>query len=284
MNLKQLNLTVLLITILVLIPSIQIVYASSSSMFTISEGIYPQADYTVYPEASYYYAKDLYGFIPSWGKTTGFISLMQYCHDNLPNGGIIQLTKGSFYDNGIEFNITNRGITVRGMGYPTKWITNNGATKSPIVVKNTDNFLIENFVMTSTIEKTSGSALAFEDCWVPMVTSPNDRQASINVIRNMIIENHYEGIRLENTTWVSIEDVDIRNPYWKGIVFNYGTSFVWLTRANVWGKLHDSYNISVHAISAYSIYASQCEWLNAHEYGFLSNPATGVGNAWFKFM
>ena len=283
MNLKTLNLTVLLITILVLVPTIQIVYASSPSTFYLSGGIYPQADYTVWKEGTYYYAKDLYGFIPSWGKTTGFIFLMQYCHDNLLNGGVIQLTKGSFYDNGIEFNITNRGITVRGMGYATKWITNNGATKSPIVIKNTDNFRIENFVLISNIEKTLGSGIALENCWVQMSESPNDRQSCVNSIRNMIIENHYEGIRFENTTWVDVENVDIRNSYWKGLVFNYGASFIWLTKVNIWGINRPNYNMSVHFMSAYSIYASQCEWLNAKVWGVLSNPSTGIGNAWFKF-
>ena len=110
MNLKTLNLTVLLVTILVLVPTIQIVYASPLSTFYLSGGIYPQADYTVWKEGTYYYAKDLYGFIPSWGKDTNFIDIMYECHDALPNGGIIQLGKGLFYDNGIEFDQMATGL------------------------------------------------------------------------------------------------------------------------------------------------------------------------------
>jgi len=86
MNLKKLNLTVLLVTILVLVPTIQIVYASPLSTFYLSGGIYPQAHYTVWKEGSYYYAKDIYGFIPSWGKSTNGSYVLQTALDSLSSG------------------------------------------------------------------------------------------------------------------------------------------------------------------------------------------------------
>ena len=63
MKLRNLSLTVLLVTVLVLVPTIQIVYASSLSTFYLSGGVYPQADYTIWREGSYYYAKNAYGAI-----------------------------------------------------------------------------------------------------------------------------------------------------------------------------------------------------------------------------
>jgi len=64
MNLKKLNLTVLLVTILVLVPTIQIVYASGLSTFYLSGGIYPHSvNYTIWKEGTTYYAKNAYGFL-----------------------------------------------------------------------------------------------------------------------------------------------------------------------------------------------------------------------------
>jgi len=94
MNLKKLNLTVLLVTILVLVPTIQIVYASSLSTFYLSGGIYPQADYTIWKEGSYYYAKNAYGYQPSWSGSTNATDVIQ----NAVNNGKTTFLKAGIYD------------------------------------------------------------------------------------------------------------------------------------------------------------------------------------------
>jgi len=89
MNLKKLNLTVLLVTILVLVPTIQIVYASPLSTLYLSGGHYPQGTYTLWKEASYYYAKNSYGLIAYSGTNASQIltSVSSACN----NGGKIFL-------------------------------------------------------------------------------------------------------------------------------------------------------------------------------------------------
>jgi len=95
MNLKKLNLTVLLVSILVLVPTIQIVYASSLSTFYLSGGIYPQGDYTLWKDGSNYYAKDVFGSIAYSGSDVDV--LINNAISALPStGGIIHLTKGTF--------------------------------------------------------------------------------------------------------------------------------------------------------------------------------------------
>jgi len=71
MNLKTLNLTVLLVTILVLLPTIQIVYASPLSTFFLSGGIYPHGvSFTAWKESNTYYAKTSYGVQTTFSGTT----------------------------------------------------------------------------------------------------------------------------------------------------------------------------------------------------------------------
>jgi len=97
MNLKKLNLTILLVTVLVLVPTIQIVYASPLSTFYLSGGIYPASpSYTVWRENSNYYAKNAYGFQPSWSGSTNASQVIQNCFDALPVGSY----SGSYYPEG----------------------------------------------------------------------------------------------------------------------------------------------------------------------------------------
>jgi len=109
MNLKKLNLTVLLVTILVLVPTIQIVYASPLSTFYLSGGIYPRGDYTIWKEGSYYYAKDSYGFIPSWGKTTNGSQVWQ---NSINNGHHIFVIQGNYWIN--TFLTVNEACHIEG--------------------------------------------------------------------------------------------------------------------------------------------------------------------------
>jgi len=97
MNLKKLNLTVLLVTILVLVPTIQIVYASPLSTFYLSGGIYPHGvSYTLWKEGSYYYAKNAYGFQPSWSGSTNATETITNTLNLLINGGKV-FFKGAEY-------------------------------------------------------------------------------------------------------------------------------------------------------------------------------------------
>jgi len=91
MNLKKLNLTVLLVSIIVLVPTIQIVYASPLSTFYLSGGIYPQADYTIWKEGSTYYAKNAYGLIQYSGTNAS-----QIINSAVANGDSILLKSGYY--------------------------------------------------------------------------------------------------------------------------------------------------------------------------------------------
>lgn len=99
LNLKKLNFTILLVTILVLVPTIQIVYASPLSTFYLSGGIYPSArTYTVWREGSNYYAKNAYGFQPSYSGSTNatqvFLNTFQNNSEVWIKAGTYLLTDG----------------------------------------------------------------------------------------------------------------------------------------------------------------------------------------------
>jgi len=102
MNLKRLNLTVLLVTILVLVPTIQIVYASPLSTFYLSGGVYPQGFYTVWNEGSTYYAKNRYGFLEFSGTNASQVvnsCIDAFRSDEAPYGyiaGIIHFANGKY--------------------------------------------------------------------------------------------------------------------------------------------------------------------------------------------
>jgi len=117
MNLKKLNLTVLLVTILVLVPTIQIVYASSLSTFYLSGGIYPSAStYTVWVEGSTYYAKDAYGQIQFTSSNAS--QVIQNSFDAIADvGGEIYIKKGAYYlPTAIDIPHTRRTFSIVGEG------------------------------------------------------------------------------------------------------------------------------------------------------------------------
>ena len=94
MNLKTLNLTVLLLTILVLVPTIQIVYASPLSTFYLSGGKYPQGSCVVWKEGTNYYTKNAYGsHFPSSGNTNASLVI----NEGLASGGTVYLTEAFYY-------------------------------------------------------------------------------------------------------------------------------------------------------------------------------------------
>jgi len=82
MNLKTLNLTVLLVAVLVLAPTIQIVLAQGSTLW-ISSGIYPHGvSYSIWREGSAYYAKNAYGSLDYSGTNASVV-----IQNALTNGG-----------------------------------------------------------------------------------------------------------------------------------------------------------------------------------------------------
>ena len=275
--------TLIIVTISILLVS-GIFYtfaANPSSTFYLSSGVYPGApSFTIWKESNNYFAKNIYGELKYSGLV--FPTLIQACIDDLTSGGVIFLMPGQYYNNGIEVNITNNGISIIGCGYDTQWINNQGTQVSPIVVRGTANFRIENFVINSTQTMTLGAGIACEDAWIRVAPSDPDRIPTINVIRNMIIDNQYEGLRFDNSTWINCENIDVRNPYERGIMINEGSAFIYLTRVHVFAKTHN-YNTSLHIKDGFSIYCFQNEFLAAQRYGVLSDPDVGDWCSWLFF-
>lgn len=90
MNLKKLNLSVLLVTILVLVPTIQVVYASSLSTFSLSGGVYPSIpSYTIWRTGDSFYAKDAYGSQPSWSGSNDASLVINNADNAVPGGQIL---------------------------------------------------------------------------------------------------------------------------------------------------------------------------------------------------
>jgi len=121
MNLKKLNLAVLLITILVLVPTIQIVYASSLSTFYLSGGIYPNAvSYTIWREGSNYYAKNAYGYQPSWSGSTNASQVTQNALNAMPYGGTILFKTTANYWTYYDFDTPLTGVVPAWQGITLK--------------------------------------------------------------------------------------------------------------------------------------------------------------------
>jgi len=125
MNLKKLNLTVLLVTILVLVPTIQIVYASPLSTLYLSGGVYPQGHYTIWHEGSTYYAKNRFGYLEFSG--TNASKVVNDCIDAFRSdegaygyeAGIIHFVNGYYiFDSPIIVNKPN--VIIEGEGRATE--------------------------------------------------------------------------------------------------------------------------------------------------------------------
>ena len=121
MNLKTLNLTVLLITILVLVPTIQIVYASPLSTFYLSGGIYPQGTYTIWREGSTYYAKNAYGSIDYSGSNftevveNTFSDVPLYPNDGRGQKILLRSLSNSYYSIDTPINV-DKSVSIEGEG------------------------------------------------------------------------------------------------------------------------------------------------------------------------
>jgi len=91
---KNLVTAITFLLIGIIVTSVVWVYASPSTTFTISGGIYPQASYTEWREGSNYYAKDAYGRIVYEGTnvTTVF-------NNAFANGGTHLIKSGTYIGN-----------------------------------------------------------------------------------------------------------------------------------------------------------------------------------------
>ena len=253
-------------------------YPLGGRTFYISGGPYPRADYTVSYTDGIYYAKSIEGLMATYGA--GFSVVLQFCIDNLTEGGAICISPGTFYTQGVEINVTIKGITIFGEGYSTKIVIDAEPSHSVFVVTKS-NFCLRDLYINATIAKTNGAAVALVGA-TEFEINLIDRIVTTNEIKNVMIENQWEGIRLESDTrMVYITNVDIRNSYDKAIGLN-NCSFVYLNKVTTFNWVRP-YNYSLHIMNGYSIYAAQCEFLNAQLYGVLSNPATGIHNAWMYF-
>jgi hypothetical protein len=232
--------------------------------------------YILFKDASTYYAKNgLTGAIDYSGTNAS-----QVIDNALAVGGTIFLRKGEYYLSG-ELKINVAGTSIIGEGSGTKLIIISGATKSAIVVTK-PNFRISNLVINSTITKTAGFGIAIDGA-TTFVYTGNDRIGVVNEIKDVIIENQWIGLSIDqNSMMVYLENIDIRNSYDKGIVLD-NASFIYLNKITTFNWIR-TYSIGLHLIKAFSIYASECEFLNAHDYGVLSNPPTGVTNQWLRFV
>jgi len=126
MNLKKLNLTVLLVTIIVLVPTIQIVYASPLSTFYLSGGVYPQGTYTIWKEGTKYYAKNGYGLHTSESGSTNASYVINNALDSMTKGGILHFAPDYFWtDSPIQIDYTKLPIIIEGEGmlldYPSTY-------------------------------------------------------------------------------------------------------------------------------------------------------------------
>lgn len=111
MNLKKLN-VLLLLSILLLAPTIYIALSQPSNTFYISSGIYPHGvSYTVFKESSTYYAKNAYGKIVI--SETDATTVFQYVIDSLNSGGKI-FVKSAIYSIETSIEIKYSYISIIG--------------------------------------------------------------------------------------------------------------------------------------------------------------------------
>jgi hypothetical protein len=233
----------------------------------------------MWKEGSYYYAKSENGEFKT-AFTSLYASLTLQAIIDASDSDTILLKNGVYYNDGIEVNVSKAGISIFGEGAGAQWICNAEPTHTCFVVSK-PNFIFQNFVINSSIAKTNGAGIAIEGA--VLFQNGNDRVGVNNLIRGMIIENQWEAIRIaSDSRMVYLEDVDIRNPYSIGVGINNG-SFIYLNKVTVYGWAHE-YNYSLHILDGYSIYASECEFLNAMDYGVLSNPAATITNSWMHFI
>jgi len=93
-TIKRIFLVSILLNILLVSSTLYVVFSSNGGTFTISSGIYPRADFTIWKEGSTYYAKSAYGSIDSGTNKIQLIQDVQNVVDN--TGGTIYLKGLSF--------------------------------------------------------------------------------------------------------------------------------------------------------------------------------------------
>ena len=145
MKLRNLSLTLVFITVLVLILSIQTVYASSLSAFYLSGGVYPPADYTIWREGTYYYAKNAYGAIIYSGTNASEIINSAINSLNAIGGEIYVYADSYAISSPIRFEGCHN-IILRGGGVSTTFFAS--ADVNVIEVMGTEEETITNIYLT----------------------------------------------------------------------------------------------------------------------------------------
>jgi len=189
------------------------VYASpSAGTFYISEGIYPQASYTIWKEGSTHYAKDAFGQIDYSGSS--FTTVTNNAINALTNGGKILFREGLYEIDG-QITISNNMITLEGSGWGTR-ITTTSATGNIINAISKWDIAIKNMRITSEVNKTSGAGIYLNDV---------DR-CDIDFLR---IQKQYFAIYMANCTMVFVEDCYIYQTV-SSVIYIDGGNDQYLTR------------------------------------------------------
>ena len=282
MNLKPKHLFLAIVAtalISCIITASLVLSTTTTSTFYISGGVYPGApSYTVWIESGTYFAKNANGKIDFYGSL--FSVVVQSCITTLTSGGHILFKNGQYYTEGIEINVSSPGIGFYGEGVSTEIILNQGTTKSVFVVTK-PNFRFDNFVINSTTTlATEGKGIAVDGAF-SLVTDPPawavepDRVSTVNVIREMIIENQFIGIEFSQASrQVSVENVEIRNPWYAGIIIN-NASFLDLETVIIYGWRR-AYNVSLDIVNGYTIKVRNCEFLGAQKFGVIAHPGANL--------
>lgn len=243
MNLKILNLTVLLITILVFIPTIQIVLAESESTFYISVGIYPHGDYTIWKQSSTYYAKSRYGKILCYDTNVSYVvnTAIQALPsgnpsggDYLASGGEIYFSKGT-YDFDTSINIVRNGTILNGLRRGTFLKTSNDITLIQFADHVSD-CTIENLWLESNSGTSNHPAISVGGAG--------------HIIQKNIIENFKYGIQGNDTGsddfGLRIEGNIIFNQTFAGIDIGNGYSAVKIYGNHISGTPAHSLELGIH--------------------------------------
>jgi len=141
--------------------------AQSGNTFIISEGIYPQATYTIWEEGSTYYAKNIYGAIDYSGTNATTVSNNAY--SQLTNGGTVVFAQGTYIISG-QIEPTNNTVTY---GYGAKFVKQ-ATSEYTVNLLNSYNVTIQGLEVDGQniadrhliVAFPAGNHLTFRDLWL----------------------------------------------------------------------------------------------------------------------
>lgn len=189
---------------------LEVARAQSASLTsqTLSGGITQVPSYTVWTEGGYYYAKDAYGAIPSWGSSANASYIIQYSMNSLTNGGEVFIKTGT-YTLTNSLIIPYDGVTLMGEGRTSTVLRGNSADiitctgKSFVVIENLELNGIDSSHNGIIVHGTYGS-VANDYCSFNNLLLVNFNNAMEldtwrdGQMNNIFIENCNYGITFEN--------------------------------------------------------------------------------------